>query len=176
MLAISDHCHSAREVREAAHRAADWRRQVWGTPAPVERPIPQYQPWRLRAAKTTPAAPLAPPVVKTVPTPTSTTRRLIKAILAAAAEHYGVTIDDIMSRRRLAPIVRARQVSMFLIRNGTPLSLPRIGAIFDRDHTTVLHSEQLIGSRDDLRSVAAKIAAAAQAAATPTEGEAAHGE
>lgn len=61
-------------------------------------------------------------------------------ILAATAESFGVSITDIEGPSRRQPLARARQVAMYLCRELTDLSLPKIGHLFgSRDHTTVLH-------------------------------------
>jgi chromosomal replication initiator protein len=61
-------------------------------------------------------------------------------ILAATAEAFSLTIADLEGPRRHQPLARARQISMYIVREMTDLSLPKIGAIFGgRDHTTVLH-------------------------------------
>ncbi|NQV06787.1 chromosomal replication initiator protein DnaA, partial [bacterium] len=61
-------------------------------------------------------------------------------ILAATASTFGVTIIDLEGKSRTQPLARARQVSMYLCRELTDLSLPRIGQLLGgRDHTTVLH-------------------------------------
>ena len=61
-------------------------------------------------------------------------------ILAATASTFGVTIVDLEGKSRTQPLARARQVSMYLCRELTDLSLPRIGQLLGgRDHTTVLH-------------------------------------
>jgi chromosomal replication initiator protein len=67
-------------------------------------------------------------------------------ILAAVAEHYGVTPADLKSKGRSKEVVRPRQVAMYLIRQLTGASLPEIGQFFGgRDHTTVLYATQKIG-------------------------------
>ena len=61
-------------------------------------------------------------------------------ILAATSESFGVSITELEGPSRRQPLARARQVAMYLIRELTDLSLPKIGQLFGgRDHTTVLH-------------------------------------
>jgi len=61
-------------------------------------------------------------------------------ILSLTAEAYGVTVTDLESPSRRQPLARARQIAMYLCRDLTALSLPKIGALFGgRDHTTALH-------------------------------------
>jgi len=67
---------------------------------------------------------------------------LIKKI---TAEYYTVRIDDMSARIRTKEIANARQVAMYLSRELTPASLPKIGDEFGgRDHTTVLHAYEKI--------------------------------
>lgn len=61
-------------------------------------------------------------------------------IIEETAKCYGVEVSDIMSTSRTAKLTLARQVSMYIIRSLTQLSLPEIGRVFGRDHTTVMHS------------------------------------
>lgn len=66
-------------------------------------------------------------------------------IMREAATYYDVTVEDLIGPSRRRPLVVARQVAMYLHRELTELSLPRIGEIFgDRDHTTVLHAQRKI--------------------------------
>jgi chromosomal replication initiator protein len=61
-------------------------------------------------------------------------------IIAATAASYGFTLADLRGPSRKQPLVRSRQVAMYLCRELTDLSLPKIGALFGgRDHTTVMH-------------------------------------
>ena len=67
-------------------------------------------------------------------------------ILAATAEAFGISIADLEGPRRHQPLARARQIAMYIVREMTDLSLPKIGAIFGgRDHTTVLHGINTVG-------------------------------
>ncbi|HEY5889353.1 MAG TPA: DnaA/Hda family protein, partial [Acidimicrobiia bacterium] len=61
-------------------------------------------------------------------------------IIRTTAASFGFTADDVLSLSRRQPLVMCRQISMYLCRELTDLSLPKIGAAFNRDHTTVLHS------------------------------------
>ena len=66
-------------------------------------------------------------------------------ILERTAELYGFTRDDLIGASRRRPLVTARQVSMYVIRQLTDLSYPAIGREFgDRDHTTVMHAVEKI--------------------------------
>lgn len=62
-------------------------------------------------------------------------------ILQATAEAYGLTVADLVSASRKQPLAQCRQVAMYLCRDLTSLSLPRIGEVFGgRDHTTVMYA------------------------------------
>ncbi len=62
-------------------------------------------------------------------------------ILDATAASYGFTIDAICGPSRTRPLVTARQVAMYLVRNLTDYSYPAIARVFGgRDHTTVIHA------------------------------------
>ena len=61
-------------------------------------------------------------------------------IFAAVANKYGVTVEDIRGSRRTKDIAMARHVSIYIMRNVTGMSLPSIGKVFNRDHTTILSS------------------------------------
>ncbi len=66
-------------------------------------------------------------------------------IMDATSEYFGVGIDDLIGHSRSRVLVNARQVAMYLCRELTDLSLPRIGQAFGgRDHTTVMHAERKI--------------------------------
>ena len=68
-------------------------------------------------------------------------------IMAQTAAYFGVTIDDLCGSSRSRVLVTARQIAMYLCRELTDLSLPKIGQQFGgRDHTTVMHADRKIRS------------------------------
>ncbi|GLZ08787.1 chromosomal replication initiator protein DnaA [Actinomadura sp. NBRC 104412] len=68
-------------------------------------------------------------------------------IMAQTVEYFGTTIEDLCGPSRSRMLVTARQIAMYLCRELTELSLPKIGQQFGgRDHTTVMHAERKIRS------------------------------
>jgi chromosomal replication initiator protein len=66
-------------------------------------------------------------------------------IMEATSEYFGVSMEDLRGHSRSRVLVNARQVAMYLCRELTDLSLPRIGQAFGgRDHTTVMHADRKI--------------------------------
>jgi chromosomal replication initiator protein len=66
-------------------------------------------------------------------------------IMAVTAEFFGVTIEELCGPGKTKALAQARQISMYLCRELTDLSLPKIGQTFGgRDHTTVMHAEKKI--------------------------------
>ncbi|WP_460447061.1 chromosomal replication initiator protein DnaA [Angustibacter aerolatus] len=66
-------------------------------------------------------------------------------IIGQTASYFGLTIDDLQGVSRSRVLVNARQIAMYLCRELTELSLPKIGQQFgNRDHTTVMHAERKI--------------------------------
>jgi len=73
-------------------------------------------------------------------------------IIGTTAEYYGITIDELTGTSRSRVYVTARQIAMYLCRQLTDLSLPKIGEHFGgKDHTTVMYAvkkiEEQMGQR-----------------------------
>lgn len=66
-------------------------------------------------------------------------------IINRTAEYFDLSIDDLYGPSRAQQIALARQIAMYLCRELTPLSLPKIGQLFGgRDHTTVMYAYKKI--------------------------------
>ena len=66
-------------------------------------------------------------------------------IINAVATYYKITPDDLYGQSRIAAIALARQIAMYICREQTNLSLPKIGQLFGgRDHTTVMYAQKKI--------------------------------
>jgi chromosomal replication initiator protein len=66
-------------------------------------------------------------------------------IMAVTAEFFSVSLDDLCGPGKTKALAQARQISMYLCRELTDLSLPKIGQTFGgRDHTTVMHADKKI--------------------------------
>jgi chromosomal replication initiator protein len=69
----------------------------------------------------------------------------IATIMAVTAEFFSVSMDDLCGPGKTKALAQARQISMYLCRELTDMSLPRIGQTYGgRDHTTVMHAEKKI--------------------------------
>ncbi|MGN6742903.1 MAG: chromosomal replication initiator protein DnaA [Amnibacterium sp.] len=66
-------------------------------------------------------------------------------IISAVAEYFKLSVDDLYGSSRSQQIASARQIAMYLCRELTSLSLPKIGQLFGgRDHTTVMYANKKI--------------------------------
>ncbi len=66
-------------------------------------------------------------------------------IMATTASYFGVSMEDLCGSSRSRSLVTARQIAMYLCRELTSMSLPKIGQHFGgRDHTTVMHADRKI--------------------------------
>ena len=69
-------------------------------------------------------------------------------ILSTVAQHYNLNQEQLIGRGRARAVSLPRQLTMYLIREETNSSLPRIGKLLGgRDHTTVMHGCHKIGSQ-----------------------------
>jgi chromosomal replication initiator protein len=78
-----------------------------------------------------------------------------KLIIDATSEAFGFSIEELTGPKRQRPLVRARQIGMYMFRELTECSYPAIGREFGgRDHTTVIHAFEKISTlmKEDRRT------------------------
>ena len=72
----------------------------------------------------------------------------VESVQRVVAEYFSLSIEELRSERRTQTIVFPRQVAMYLSRELTDMSLPRIGQLFGgRDHTTIHYGHDKIAKR-----------------------------
>ena len=75
----------------------------------------------------------------------------VEAIKRAVSKFFDISIKDLEGKKRSREIAHPRQIAMYLTRELTDLSLPKIGKAFGgKDHTTVLHAHEKIS--DEMKS------------------------
>jgi len=94
-------------------------------------------------------------------------------IIAQTAAYFGVSLDELTGPSRGRHLVMARQIAMYLCRELTGLSLPKIGAQFgNRDHTTVMYADrkinQLLAERRAVFNQVSELTSRVKAAARQT--------
>jgi len=88
---------------------------------------------------------LAEIVLRDLITDDDTAEITAATIITQTATYFGLTIDDLCGSSRSRVLVTARQIAMYLCRELTDMSLPKIGQQFGgRDHTTVMHANRKI--------------------------------
>lgn len=88
--------------------------------------------------------------ITVIPPPRVRRRALIRQIIAQVARKHRLTENDILAHRRNAFVALARHEAMYRAANETTHSLVTIGAILDRDPTTVLHGVRAHAARHGL--------------------------
>lgn len=84
---------------------------------------------------------LAEEALKDIIAPNNSRTITVSQIQKVIGDHYGLKLDDFKAKKRTRNIAFPRQIAMYLTRELTDMSLPRIGEAFGgRDHTTVLHA------------------------------------
>lgn len=78
--------------------------------------------------------------------PTNKTKQItLELIQEIVASYFKIKIDDLLAKKRTRNLAFPRQIAMYLCRELTDASLPRIGEVFGgRDHTTVIHAHDKI--------------------------------
>ena len=89
--------------------------------------------------------PLAELVLKDLITDDGGQEITAASILGQTAAFFNITLDELKSKSRTRTLVTARQIAMYLLRELTDMSLPKIGQeLGGRDHTTVMHADRKI--------------------------------
>jgi chromosomal replication initiation ATPase DnaA len=143
-------CRTAADVRAQAAHVRAFRAQVF-EPRVV---CPQvFEPHPSEPQPPAPSASVLPAIAEqpsTTPDPI-----LVRRVLSATAEHYGTTPDDLVSDRRTKPLVRHRQVAMYIAYDVTGRGTPFIAYYMgNRNHTTILHGVRAVQSLLDAGDVA----------------------
>ena len=68
----------------------------------------------------------------------------IDKIFASVYNKFGVKREEIVGLKRTKEIANARHIAVYLVRNITEMSLPNIGKIFNRDHSTIMSSIETV--------------------------------
>ena len=91
---------------------------------------------------------LAEMVLKDIISDPEDTEITVALIMGQITDYFDVTLEQLCSADRSRVLVEARQIAMYLCRELTDLSLPKIGQAFGgRDHTTVMHANRKISSQ-----------------------------
>ncbi len=87
---------------------------------------------------------LAEIVLRDLITDAGTTQISSATIMAATAEYFDTTVEELRGPGKTRALAQSRQIAMYLCRELTDLSLPKIGQAFGRDHTTVMYAQKKI--------------------------------
>ena len=79
-------------------------------------------------------------VVAEFTTGTASPEEIVQKILTEVSKKYGVSVEDIKSKKRSDSIAMARHISIYLMRHMTDYSFSKISSFFNRDHTTIISS------------------------------------
>ncbi|MEU2035210.1 chromosomal replication initiator protein DnaA [Nocardia amamiensis] len=88
--------------------------------------------------------PLAEVVLRDLMPDTAALEINAATIMAVTAEYFNTTLEELTGPGKARPLAQARQIAMYLCRELTDLSLPKIGQAFGRDHTTVMYAEKKV--------------------------------
>jgi hypothetical protein len=163
MSYYTDDCVSAADVMERARRVREMRRTMMATPADVTAPVAPIKPTtpktltflapKTAAGKRVLAELRSISDFKPVPAlqvagkdnwPGS-----MMEIIGIAAAYFNVRREDILSESHRRSVVAPRAVAMFIANKTRGRTLPEIGIVFRRDHTTVLHATRRIAAAID---------------------------
>jgi hypothetical protein len=117
-------CRTADDVRARAAETQAFRARVW----PLQRPAASPRPAPVRTVEARPPG-----------------RIMVRRVLEVTAEHFSTTVEALVSDSRKRPLVRQRQIAMYVAHQLTGRGLVFIGdKMGGRDHTTVLHGVRAV--------------------------------
>lgn len=96
--------------------------------------------------KTTIDKSLAEIVLRDLISDSSTMQIGTATIMAVTADYFEISVEELRGPGKTRALAQSRQIAMYLCRELTDLSLPKIGQAFGRDHTTVMYAEKKIRS------------------------------
>ncbi len=89
--------------------------------------------------------PLAVEALRDIVSPAKPRKITIADIQKVVGAHFGLRVEDLIGKKRTKNVAYPRQIAMYLARELTDSSLPKIGSEFGgRDHTTVIHAHEKI--------------------------------
>lgn len=94
--------------------------------------------------KTTIDKALAEIVLRDLISDSNTTQISTATIMAVTADYFETSVEELRGPGKTRALAQSRQIAMYLCRELTDLSLPKIGQSFGRDHTTVMYAEKKI--------------------------------
>ena len=75
-------------------------------------------------------------------------------VMAVTAEYFDTTVEELRGPGKTRALAQSRQIAMYLCRELTDLSLPKIGQAFGRDHTTVMYAQRkILGEMAERRDI-----------------------
>ncbi len=87
---------------------------------------------------------LAARCISDVVTETAPASVVAERVIATVSKKYGIPEEEIKGKKRTQNIVRPRNIAIYIIRNITDMPLTRIGELFDRNHTTIMSSIDVV--------------------------------
>ena len=87
---------------------------------------------------------LAEIVLRDLISDSSTMQISTATIMATTADYFQISVEELRGPGKTRALAQSRQIAMYLCRELTDLSLPKIGQAFGRDHTTVMYAEKKI--------------------------------
>jgi hypothetical protein len=139
-------CPTATDVRMQAAQVRTFRAKAYNAQPPAPTPTPETPviPVLVKQLPPDSSAP-APALVLAEQAPAVRGRISVRRVLEVTAKHFRTTPDDLVAHCRKRPLVRQRQIAMYVAYQVTGHGLPFIGSkIGGRDHTTILHGVRVV--------------------------------